>query len=559
MALGFVGFSFSSCTASFLDTESKVELTTANFYRTINDANRALYACYDGWQITTSDNGDTPFYRASTIMSDECLSGGGYNDIYDGFVIDCFDKTKNPSAQNLYELTWKDYYAAVYRCNELLAHEEQIDWENDERTRGTIMGECHALRAILYFDMVRLWENIPLFEVPINENREQADPDDVYALIIKDFKYAIEHIPHDAYPKAESEQNDGRITKYAAEALLARVYLYYTGYYGKEPEDLSKNEVLQGLEDVIASKEFSLVPNFKNLWPAASSVSKPVPNPKPENYEYGWDPNLTTYAGDGNSETVLAQKFNYTQDWNGNLEANMWLVFMGMRTISFSPYGNGWGTCTVHPKMWNMYEKGDTRREASIINYELEGITQHPDFEAYLKDQREYTGYSVKKYTPMAYADGTNAVYGLGLGDMMISNYQDYIVVRYSDVLLMAAELGSVHAKEYLNEVRRRAFTQDDGTISANFVELEPTKDNIMKERQLEFAFEGLRYWDLLRQGVDFAASQIAETGLEVLSGNVPFVLIIDKQNIVAKRGLVQIPYNQILLSNNVLKQNNGW
>ena len=80
-----------------------------------------------------------------------------------------------------------------------------------------------------------------------------------------------------------------------------------------------------------------------------------------------------------------------------------------------------------------------------------------------------------------------------------------------------------------------------------------------MQERFYEFAFEGLRYWDLLRQGVETAAGVIAESGVDVLSGNSPDKISIEAANIIAKRGLSQIPQTQINYSNNMLKQNEGW
>lgn len=84
------------------------------------------------------------------------------------------------------------------------------------------------------------------------------------------------------------------------------------------------------------------------------------------------------------------------------------------------------------------------------------------------------------------------------------------------------------------------------------------TKENIIKERLLEFAFEGQRYWDLLRQGVEYAASQIAGS-TNVESGGNPDVVSITAENIINKKGLSQIPANQITLSNGVLQQNTGW
>jgi len=542
------GWLFASCSDSFLDVESKTESTTGNFYKTVSDAKRALYGCYDGWQLTTS-NGGKAFYFASEVMSDECFGGTGAVDGYDCRVMNRFDISIEPSNMNMFEDTWKNYYVGVYRCNELITREDQINWGNNTVLRGTLMGECRAIRGLLYFDMVRLWGNIPLFTEPVNENRPQVHPDEVYKVIIDDLKFAVGNIPADAYPKAQAATNDGRITKYAAAAVLARVYLYYTGYYGKEPAGLTKAEVLAGLENIISSGEFDLIPEFKNLWPAASSL--PV-NPPAVNTG-SWVEGYTTYAGDGNRETVLAQKFNWTDNWGDKKNGNNWLVMMGMRGFNFSPYGTGWGGCTVHPKMWNVYDANDTRRGASIINYELEGISKKADFEKnHLSDQREYTGYTVKKYTPMAFADGTAAVVGLGDGNFMISQYQDFVVMRYADVLLMAAELGSPNAQDYLNKVRQRAF-------GPGFTVVPPTKENIMKERMLEFAFEGQRHWDLLRQGIEYAAQQKAESGVNVLSGNKPETVTINAQNIIKTKGLSQIPINQIILSNNVLKQNEGW
>ncbi|MDR1202624.1 MAG: RagB/SusD family nutrient uptake outer membrane protein, partial [Tannerellaceae bacterium] len=219
-----VMLTISSCSESFLDVESKTESTTGNFYKTVNDARRALYACYDGWQCSTS-NGGFSFYVASEVMADECFGATGNTDAYTYQAADRFDISLSPSDMNMFETIWTSYYAGVYRCNELIAHEEQINWGTDDSIRGTYMGECRTIRALLYFDMIRLWGNIPLFTEPVNENKTQADPDDVYAIIVEDLKYAINNIPADAYPKAEAASNDGHISKYAAEALLARVYL----------------------------------------------------------------------------------------------------------------------------------------------------------------------------------------------------------------------------------------------------------------------------------------------------------------------------------------------
>ena len=222
--------SLTSC-EDFLDVENKTSSNTGNFYKSANDAELALIGCYNGWKRTTSDN-TWGFYIASEMASDECFAGTGVGDNPDYSVLDRFDMGRYAAGINLLESSWESYYRAIYRCNELIKYDGkgQIVWGGDETLRGRLMGECRMIRALCYFDMVRLWGNIPLVTEPINDDYPQADPDDVYALIVEDLQYAIENIPGDAYPKANSSINDGRITKYSAEGLMARVYLYYTGY-----------------------------------------------------------------------------------------------------------------------------------------------------------------------------------------------------------------------------------------------------------------------------------------------------------------------------------------
>lgn len=534
-----MGLMTGACSDSFLDVSSKNESNSENFYKTEGDAWRALIGCYDGWRQVSSNPG-IGFYVASTVMSDEAFGGAGIGDGYNFQAIDGFDIGKSPSDQNMYEQDWKVYYAGVYRCNELIAHEEQIVWES-ESNRALYMGECHALRALLYFDMVRLWGNIPLFLEPTSENREQADPDDVYAAIVEDLKYAADNIPAGANL---GTANNGRITKYAAESLLARVFLFYTGYYGKDLAGLTKAEVLAYLNDVVSSGQYSLVQEFKSLWPAASLV--------PVEGKNEWDPEKSTYAGAANSEFILQMKFTPTQDYDGNNDSNRWQVLMGMRSLNFSPYGKGWGIGTATPAYAARYANNDPRLAATFINLAGEGVAASPDYSASVKDWREFTGFCNKKYSPIAFPDGLNASRPDGSGDFQITNSQDWVIMRYADVLLMVAELGgvpSMSAQDALDAVRSRAGLP---SVPATF-------ENVMNERALELAFEGHRYWDLLRQGVEKAADAIAASAGPVKTGGLDAAVSYDRSKIIATRGLSQIPLNQINLSNGVLHQNAGW
>lgn len=534
-----MGILSTGCADSFLDVSSKTESNTENFYKTEGDAWRALIGCYDGWRQISSAPG-VGFMVASCVLSDECFGATGQGDGFGYQLLDGFDQAKSPADQNIFEQDWKVYYAGVYRCNELIAHESQIAWQS-EANHSLYMAECRALRALLYFDMVRLWGNIPFFLEPASDNREQADPTDVYTAIVDDFKFAIANIPGDANLGVD---NNGRITKYACEAMLARVYLFYTGYYGKDLANLTRQEVLDGLDDIVKSGKYALVPEFKNLWPAASLV--------PAEDGTSWDATLSTYAGEANSEFMLQQKFTPSQDYNGNNDSNRWQVMLGMRSLNYSPYGKGWGAATVTPAYVRKYAAGDTRLTASVINLASEGVAGSPDYSTSVKDWREFTGYCIKKYSPIAFGNGNNASRPDGSGDFQITNAQNWVIMRYADVLLMAAELGgvpSMSAQEALDAVRNRAGLH---SVPATF-------ENIMNERALELAFEGHRYWDLLRQGINAVADAVEASAGIVKNGGNEATVSYDRSKIIATNGLSQIPLNQITLSNGVLKQNPGW
>ncbi|RZF58675.1 RagB/SusD family nutrient uptake outer membrane protein [Sphingobacterium corticibacterium] len=523
----------SGCSASFLDVEPMTDVLENNFYKTIDDVEMALIGCYDGYQRTSS-NGNLSFTVASEILSDNCFGGTGHTDGRGYQVLDRFDKAQSPSDNNLFDGTWTDYYAGIFRCNTLLTKMEETDFGDQQSIQLRIEGETRFLRAIMYFDLVRLFGRVPLLTSPTSDNVPQVEPKETYQLIVEDLKFAADNIPADAYPKSNAANNDGRVTPHAAKALLARVYLFYTGYYGVDDLPVSKAEVVAGLEEIVASNEFALLVDFKSLWPAASYVPVPGDNTL----------DRSGYAGKGNLEVVFAKKFNNTQNYNGNIDGNRWLVMLGLRNTNFSPYGQGWGACTVNPRLVNAFSDNDARKVASIIDIEGEGIAGFD-----INDQREYTGYANKKYTPTSLPDGSSNTGGDN--DFQISQDQDYFVIRYADVLLMAAELGSSQAQNYFNLVRQRAY-------GSSFVALPVNQTNILQERRLEFAFEGIRYWDLLRQGVERAAATIAQTQ-NVLSGSAPDQVIINEQQVISTKGLMQIPNNQITLSNGVLTQNDGW
>lgn len=497
----------SSCS---LETEPIVQQTDTNFYKTTADANSALVACYDGLQVATGASGGVGVPVMSEVMSDDCFGGTGASDIYNYALIDEFDPARSPSDVDLLNNNWKAYYKAIYRCNVFLMKMDQIDWKGDTALRNTYESETKFIRAYIYFEMVRIWGNIPLLTVPSSENIPQSDPEAVYKVIAEDLVFASNNLPATAY----STTVNGHATRWAAKSLLGRVYLYYTGYYGKN--DLvgvvTKAQALGHLEDVITSSGHGLVDNFAALWPAAS---------------------VDNYAGENNKENVFSIKYTYTSDYNGNTDGNAWMVMFGMREFSSYPYAHGWGV-TVNSKLWNAYNANDTRRVATVIGVDEENI----DFDK-INSQREYTGYYNKKYSPMINEDGVELPIAMGSTFWDISQFQDYTVMRYADVLLMAAEANLLAnntgvAQGYFDQVRTRVSLPTK-TI---------TMDGIKTERRLELAFEGSRFLDLVRWGD--AAAVLKNEGFA------------KNGNFIGKHTLFPIPDTEVK-NNKLMVQNPGW
>lgn len=502
-----------ACSENFLSTQPLTEVTEETFFRTQEDMEMALVGAYNSMIRTTNTVALNP-----TRWDDIAHPGMGLDGINQR-VMQTFDLTIS-NESNLYNGDWENAYTAIYRVNKLLQKldEAEFEWDNPQR-RNQIEAEARFIRAHSYYNLVRYFERVVLITEPTDENLPQSDPDATYSLIADDLLFSAENAPSEITSR-------GKVTNWAAKSLIARVYLFYTGYY-EQPDLVGKvteAQALQGLEDVIASGHFELVPEFKNLWVAPSAEI------------VGDDLDLSSYAGKDNSEVILAHRHN--------MEINNPMVTgISNRVKPYPPYGFGWGGLTVKPEFYNSFEENDPRREASIFALVEEGYGDEID----ISFQRDYTGYKTKKYITLATPDGTDYVTTQG-GSWQNGQHWDYVYMRYADVLLMAAELGSSNAQQYFDMVRDRVGLP---SIPATF-------DNIMNERNFEFAFEGLRYFDLMRQGLDVLAETLAYEGT-VLDGGSEYHLVIDPQNIIEKRGFQQIPQEQLNISGGVLEQNPGW
>jgi hypothetical protein len=544
-----VMLSLTSC-EKFLDSEDYTKKNTGNFPKTVADANQMITGIYSTLSQAISNSQNTSFYMAE-LASDDRFGGGGEND-KDMQGLDHLMNTK-PSR---FETYWTARYQGIYRANTALANFDNIEGWESEAQKNQLKGEAYFLRALFYFELSQLFGEVPLVISVEAQNLPKAPADETYAQIASDLQEAINLMPGSAY----SSTSAGHATKWAAEALMARVFLFYTGYYQKTSLPVAgggaieKNQVISWLEDCISNSGHDLVSDFRNLWPYTNEFTA-------ADYDYVKDNNLK-WEGDGNKETVFAVKFGISVDWGDNYQlgySNQYVLHFGLRSNNGGeatfPFGPGWGAGPVNSSLWNEWrqaEPTDIRRTGSILNVE----TDVEDYIYGADAQMEETGFWQKKYIPIrAYKDGTliNSYAVLkdnAIDDMQRSHMQDLILIRFADVLLMHAELKEDATN--LNRVRARA------KLAAVPYSLTALK----RERRWELAFEGLRYFDLMRWG-DAANALAAQEGVDIKNKGIDTKMRAFgggyRARYEATGGFWPLPESQIQLSEGVMTQNKGW
>jgi len=513
-----------ACSEEFITNEPYTDKVEENFYKTPKDAFQGLVAVYDVLQR----EGYGGFLLNTETASDDCYGGFGTADSNVALELDRFQFVTD---KEMNDPIWETCYIGIYRANILLEHLDQVDWGTDTALKTQYEAEARFLRAHFHFELARVFGDIVPLDHTVKANEFQlprAAAEVTYALIANDFKFASENLGTQNYSQP-SNANYGRITKWAAEAYLAKAFLFYTDYY--EKADLAgvvtKAEAVTYINDVVNNSGHSLISDFRSLW-LASAASASVP-----------------YAGEGNNEMVFAIRYNASGNAVWDLhEGNRFAVNIAIRGASpaEAPYAQGWGGATVTPALFEAYEDGDVRRNATIIDYSVENQSYDP----VAAGVRQFTGYSWKKFCPITNEAGQNLV-SLGGGDFQIDNYEDYPVIRFADVLLMAAELNldsnASFAQLCLDKVRARAFGTDTHSVPV-------TKASIMNENRLEFALEGHRWFDLIRQDMNTTKSAIDATSM---GGGFETSFRTETQ------GWFALPQSQILISNGTIQQNPGW
>lgn len=563
---------FAGC-ETFLDTESYTERNSGNFPATETDAFQLMTGVYNTLNSGVYEPGSS-YWMTAMLLSDECYGGGGQDD-YDAQAADHL----LVSDENVHSDYWNTYYSGITRANMAIA---KLDKVEDEKMRNQLMGEAYFLRSFFLFDLTQLCGEIPLVAaIPEDveaaaQYPEQASIEEIYGTIAAGLKKAIEIMPNDPWNAVISGLRHA--TKWDAEALLARVYLFYTGFYSDKnnttlttlplvdletgemlTETIDKKYVVSKLEDCIANSGHKLVSDYRLQWPYMNSATK-------ADYEYAKGIEGTWVTDDQNPESMF--QICVSNLSSSSRFCNKYNQYLGVRkrsnwTENAFPFSRGYGWATVNPYVWEKWgeeEPGDIRREASIWNLETEGNDSY----TWGNDQQmEETGFWQKKYqTWGAIVDGeffyefsSVAEYG-GSGTDLGRGHspQNIQIIRFADVLLMHSEL--TETVDGINQVRARVGLAPVGGYSFEVLE---------KERRHELAFEAIRWTDMRRYGKEYAKAALAtQLGGTIRNANgAPQPMKDQGAGYVARYeatyGFRPFPQSEISLSDGVLKQNAGW
>lgn len=454
MAAGLLATTFllGGCAESFLEVESPTQETIDTYFTTDQHIQEAVVAAYDPLHWPDWSMGSyNPVNLMSDIMADDIWVGGAdKNDNQYWHLMMNYEALPTNTMTGL----WTVAYSGVKRCNDVITY---LDWAGDNVTpenRTYYEAQVITLRVFYYNWLWKFWGNIPYFDTNLQAPylAEQLKADQVYEKIITDLEKVISL----GVLSMKAKSSDyGRVTKAMAYMLYAEIVMY-------QNDDTRYAKALQYMKEIIDSGKYALVEDYTSIFKESGewgSESIFEVNYKDDNAARSWDYPLV--AGG----TVLPRL----------ISPNAW-------ADGTDGHDNGWGFCPVRTETYNRYSNNDARRDATCWNAAAAG-SYSPRYQD--------TGFFLEKY---AAHTGDNKD---KLADADLNYNNNLRIYRFSETLLNAAELiargaGTGDAKKYLNLVHNRA-----GLVT----EIEPTIDNIIEERHLEFVGEGKRYWDLIRTG----------------------------------------------------------
>ncbi len=440
----FIFPSIFSC-KKFLDIDPLYTQDAENYFLTPLDYDRALTGAYDLLQSSFMT------VWVGEIASDNSIAGG--ESVNDTEGLHEIDNMNHDAVNNELRSIFRWNYSGITRANYLLEFKDNIDFEGKDK----IIAQARFLRAYYYFELVKYFGDVPL----VIDKRIGADEvtkidrtpkSEVYAQIEKDLIYAASILDW-------RNPTKGRITKGACLALLGKAYLYQNKF----------DAAAMIFDQIIDQNEYMLIDKYTDLF---------------------------TVANEGHTETVF--DIQYTGAEGGGydclicLEGNAAPGFQGIRQFEGPTYGDGNSYNLPTQNLYDAFNPSDLRRDASILD--IEAFKNANPSVKYAEGGGGHTGYYNNKYIKKKAE--------IGLPDNDLTSPVNYHVIRYADVLLMAAEAHNratspddAKATNYLNQVRKRAKMSEINTSGNQLTEA------IWAERRLELSGEGHRFFDLVRTG----------------------------------------------------------
>ncbi len=572
-----------------LDTTDYSKYDTSTFPTSQKDAEQIVTSIYNRLgEIFKSPEGATIFIHS--LASDDMFGGGSTSNTgAQGLDRLMYVSTDNSTVQG----TWKTMYETIFRANYAI---EQIPLVPDDRFqtadwKNYLLGQAYFMRAWTNWEMANLYETFPLLTSTAVVNNPRTDVETIYEAIKEDLMKAMELMPaHYGYSKETGLA--GRATKYAAEALMGRIWLFYTGFYQKQDLfGVTKDDVIAMLRDCRDNSGFDLENDPREIWPYTNEYSS--------GFAYNTDfdtyvsRNRLHWVGNHSKETVWACHFTLMLE-SSKTNFNRIGEYCGLRnpsssaTASCYPYGIGYTNGTVNPKMvedWATdpdYGFDDKRLWGSVLsvdnaaeiygggsggNWMAGQETELPTHTGNDPKEVEKTLLHNKKYIVSTCYSGSDAstiyknffyAYGGGMANSnQYDNRNDAIYIRFADVLLMLDELEQSVAG--MNRLRSRAGLKPYSGY---------TFERLQKERRYELAFEGHRFNDLRRWYPQTAGKVISDNQVgayvQYMGSRVPGGYAEIAGNGLQKRyeetrGFLPVPAKQIILTEQVLTQTPGW
>lgn len=433
ISLGLMGLLVMSCSQDFLEVPPVSSVTTDNLYKTDKDFQDALTGCYAALR-SAYDN----MYVYGDIRSDDA-----WHALSNNVQMNSINNFSERSSEPVFETTWTDYYLLIFRANILLGRISDVEVSEVPNKERYVL-EAKFLRALAYFDLVRIFGDVPKItsEISIEDSyKEGRKPvDEIYQdIIIPDLLEADAGLP-----VSYTGVNVGRATKGAAKSLLGKVYLTRKDFTNAESK----------LQEV-TTLGYGLLPNYLDLFDYS----------KDEHHsEYIFD---VEYMDGGQG---LGSKFTnaFIPKSVDNHADNYFGIKGGVGEFNTPTFD-----------LFYAFDPEDPRRSVTVdsVYYDNDG-NPHGFI--------QIATFTKKYITPVA-----------SLNDSPVN----WKVIRYADVLLMYAEALNENNKTedaliYLNRVRERAGLDGYSGLSKD-----QARERIYEERRFELGMEGHRWFDLVRTG----------------------------------------------------------